>query len=123
LVSQHSSPSLVDTIVILMQYLDDTPLILESDASFDLVISCPFQKIVEKLVMPMQSLVDPNLLLESDKSKEVTLSMQYLVNATLILGGDAYFNHVLIISSYVPCKKDHSTLSEYAPSKFYGGFI
>jgi hypothetical protein len=49
----------------------------------------------------MKSLVDITLLLESDKSKEVTLPMQSLANPNLILGGDAYFDHVLIISSSV----------------------
>ena len=34
----------------------------------------------------MQSSVDPTLPLESDKSKEVTFSMQYYANPTLVLG-------------------------------------
>jgi hypothetical protein len=54
---------------------------------------------IEEVVTPMQSSFDPTLLLESDKSKEVTLSMKYSANPTLLFGGDAYFNHVLIISS------------------------
>jgi hypothetical protein len=49
----------------------------------------------------MQSSVDPTLLLESDKSKEVALPMQSLVNLTLLLGGDASFDHVLRIYSPV----------------------
>ena len=50
----------------------------------------------------MKYLVDPTLLLESEKYKEVTLSMPSSVNPTLILGGDASFNHVLRISSSIP---------------------
>ena len=50
----------------------------------------------------MQSSVDPILLLESDKYKEVTLSMQSSINPTLLFGGDASFDHLLNISSYVP---------------------
>jgi hypothetical protein len=55
--------------------------------------------------MSMQSSANPTLLLESDKSKEVTLPMQYLVNPSLILGGDVSFDHVLRISSHVPSEK------------------
>jgi hypothetical protein len=49
--------------------------------------------------------------LESDKSKEVTLSMQSSSNPTLILGGDASFDHVLTISNSVPSKQGSIPLS------------
>ena len=51
MVSQHSIPSLVDTTVMSMQYLADTPFPLGVDASFDLVISHPIQP----MLMSMQS--------------------------------------------------------------------
>jgi hypothetical protein len=49
--------------------------------------------------------------LESDKSKEVTFPMQSLVNTTLLLGGDASFDHVLSIFGYVPPKQGSIPLS------------
>jgi hypothetical protein len=102
LVSQHASPFLVDTTVIPMQSSVETPLLLGGDVSLDLFVSHSIQP----MAVSMQSSVDPTLLLESDKSKEVTLSMQSLVNTTLLLGGDASFDHVLIISSYVPSEQE-----------------
>jgi hypothetical protein len=59
----------------------------------------------------MQSSVDPALLMESDKSKEVTLPMHSSINPTLLLGGDESFDHVLIISSYVPSTQGSIPLS------------
>jgi hypothetical protein len=97
-----SQPSLVDTVVMPMQYLVDTPLPLGADASIDLVVSHPIQPTVQEVVVLMQYSVDPNLLLESDKPKEVKLPMQSLTNPTLLLEGDVSFDHVLIISSSVP---------------------
>jgi hypothetical protein len=79
--------------------------------SLDHVVSHPLQPTVEEVVVSMQSSVDPTLLLESDQSKEVTLSMQYLANPTLLLGGDAFFNHVLSISSSVPSEQGSIPLS------------
>jgi hypothetical protein len=46
LVSQHSNPSLVDTLVMSMKYSADTPLLLGGDASLDLVVSHPIQPII-----------------------------------------------------------------------------
>jgi hypothetical protein len=43
--------------------------------------------------------------------EEVVVLMQYLVNPTLLLGGDSYFNHVLNISSYVPSEQGIIPLS------------
>jgi len=59
----------------------------------------------------MQSSVDPTLLLESYKSKEVTLPMKSSTNPTLILGGDASFDHVHSISSSIPSKQGIIPLS------------
>jgi hypothetical protein len=100
--SLASQPSLVDTIVMPMQYLADTHLPLGDDASLDLDISHHIQPMVEEVVMPMQSSANPTLLLESDKPKEVTLSMQYSVNPTLLLEGNASYDHVLSISISLP---------------------
>jgi hypothetical protein len=100
--SLASQPSLVDTRVMLMQFLVDTSLPLGDDASLDLVVSHPVQPTVEEVVVLMQSSVDPTLLLESDKPKEVTSPMQCSVNPTLLLEGDASFDHVLSISSSIP---------------------
>jgi hypothetical protein len=63
------------------------------------------------VVVLMQYSVDPTLLLESDKSKEVRLLMQCLANPTLLLVGDMSFDHVLIISSYVPSEQGTTPLS------------
>jgi hypothetical protein len=49
-----------------MQYLADTTLVLEGDASLDHVVLHPIQPLVEEVVVLMQSLDDPTLLLESD---------------------------------------------------------
>jgi hypothetical protein len=111
LVSQHSNPSLVDSVVVPMQYSTDTTLILGGDASLDHVVLHPVQPTVEEVVMLMQSLVDPTLLLESDKSKEVTLPMQSSVNPTLLLWSDASFDHVLNISSHIPYEQGRNPLS------------
>jgi hypothetical protein len=109
--SLASQTSLVDTTIMPMQYLADTSLPLGDDASLDLVVSHPIQPTVEEVVMPMQSSVDPTLLLESDKLKEVTLLMKYLVNPTLLFKGDASFDHVLSISSFVPSSLGRIPLS------------
>jgi hypothetical protein len=55
----HSSPSLVDTMVVPMQYSADTPLLLGGDASLDLVVSHP----VQPLVVSMQYSTDTTLFL------------------------------------------------------------
>jgi hypothetical protein len=85
LVSQHSNPSLVDTSFILMQYLVDTTLIFGCDSSLDHVVSHHVQPIV--------------------------VSIQPSIKPTLLLGGDASFNHVLRISSFVPFEKGSIPLS------------
>jgi hypothetical protein len=111
LVSQQSKPSLVDALVVPMQSSSSTTLLLGIDASLDHVVSHSIQPMVEEVVMSIQSSVDPNILLESDNSKEVTLFMPSLANPTLLLGGDASFNHVLRISSYVPSEQGGIPLS------------
>jgi hypothetical protein len=107
----HVVSHLIQPVIVPMQSSADTTNVLASDVSLDHVVSHPIQPTVEEVVMPMQSSVDPTLLLESDKSKEVTLPMQSLANPTLLLGGDASFDHVLIISSYVPSEKGSIPLS------------
>jgi hypothetical protein len=102
---------LVQPAVVLMQSLINTTPICRGDASLDLVVAHPLQPRIEEVVVLMRSLVDPTLLLESDKPKEVTLSMQSLVNPTLLLEGDASFDHVLIISSFVPSSLRSISLS------------
>jgi hypothetical protein len=115
MVSQLSIPSLVYTTVMLMQSSAETPFPLGVDVSFDLVVSHPiqlvimsmqystdtspmfggdesldlvfshsFQPMVEEVVISMQYLIDPTLLSESDKSKEVVVSMKFLVDPTLL---------------------------------------
>jgi hypothetical protein len=73
--SQHSNPSLVDTMGMLMQSSTKTTPIFWGDVSLDLVVLHPIQPTVEEVVVSMQSLIDPTLILESDKSKEVILLM------------------------------------------------
>jgi hypothetical protein len=69
LVSQHSVSHVVDTMVMSMQSLADTPLTLGVDASLDLVVS---------------HLVQPTV-----------LSMQYPTDTTPIFGGDASLDLVV----------------------------
>jgi hypothetical protein len=95
--SHHLQP----TVLFRKSSADTTP-ICGGYLSLDHVVSHPIQPMVEEVVMSMQYSVDSTLIVESDKSKEVTLSMKYSVKPTLIFGGDAYFDHVLIISSHVP---------------------
>jgi hypothetical protein len=65
LVFQPSNPYLVDTVVVPMQYLTDTPILLRVNVSFDLVVSHPIQPMI--------------------------ILMQYLDDTPLILRGDAFF--------------------------------
>jgi hypothetical protein len=62
LVSQHSSPYLVDTKVMHMQSSADTTPIFLGDASLDLDLSYPIQPKVKEVVMLMKYLVDPTLI-------------------------------------------------------------
>jgi hypothetical protein len=73
MVSPHYVISLVDTIVMLMQSLDETPFPLGVDASFDLVVSHPVQLVV--------------------------MSMHYLTNTSPMFGGDASLD--LVVSHIV----------------------
>jgi hypothetical protein len=70
LVSQHSSPSLVDTVVMPMQYSADTTLILGGDASLDLVVSHP----VQPMVVSMQSSTDTTPIFGGDASLDLVVS-------------------------------------------------
>jgi hypothetical protein len=55
------------------------------------MFSHPIQLMVEEVVMSMQSLVDPTLLLESDESTKVVSSMQSLIDPTPLSGSDVSF--------------------------------
>jgi hypothetical protein len=122
-VSQQPIQSLVDEVVMSMQYSVDTTLILGGDASLDHVVSHPIQPMVEEVVMPMQSLVDPTLLLESDESTKVVSLMQSSVDPTLLSGSDASFDYVFSISSLVPSEQGGNPLSLSTPSKSWDGFL
>jgi hypothetical protein len=110
----HVVSHLIQQAIASMQYSAETTSIFRGDASLDHVFSHPFQPTVKEVVMLMQYSVDPTLLVKSDKPKEVTLLMQSSVNPTLLLGGDAYFNHVLSISSHVPFEQGSIPLSSSA---------
>jgi hypothetical protein len=64
----------------LMKSSTNNTLIFWGDAPFDLVISHPIQPMVEEVVVSIQYLIDPTLLLESDKSKEVIVTHQNYSN-------------------------------------------
>jgi hypothetical protein len=97
LVSQHSNPSLVDTMVMSMQYSADTTLLFWGDASLDLVVSHH----VQPTVVSMQSSTDTTPIFGGDASldlvvshpiqpmvEEVVMSMQSSVDPTLLLESD-----------------------------------
>jgi hypothetical protein len=65
----HVSSHPVQPTIVFMQSSTNTTPVLGSDASLDHVVSHPIQPKVEEVVLSMQYLVDPTLLLESDKSK------------------------------------------------------
>jgi hypothetical protein len=92
-----SQPSLVDTMVMPMQSLADTPLPLGVDASLDLVVSHP----VQPTVMSMQYSTDTTPIFGSDASldlvvshpiqptiEEVVMPMKYLTDPTILLESD-----------------------------------
>jgi hypothetical protein len=94
MVSQHSIPSLVDTTIMPMQSLADTPFPLGVDASFDLVVSHP----VETVIMSMQYLTETSLMFGSDASLDLVvshlvqptvMSMQSSTDNTPVFWGDA----------------------------------
>jgi hypothetical protein len=61
---------------------------------------------VEEVVISMQYLIDPTLLLESDKSKEVVAPMQFLVDPSLLVLVLYLLCHVLSISITSPSKQE-----------------
>jgi hypothetical protein len=92
-----SQYSLVDTIVMSMKSLADTPLPLGDDASLDLVVLHP----VQPVVVLMQYLIETTPMFWGDASldlidshhvqpmvEEVVMLMQYLVDPTLLLKSD-----------------------------------
>jgi hypothetical protein len=104
MVSQHSIPSLVDTIVMLMQSLVDTSFPLGVDASFHLVVSHP----VQPMVLSMQSSTDTSPMFSGNVSLDLVVShivqpmvvsMQSSTNNTPIFGGDASLD--LVVSHIV----------------------
>jgi hypothetical protein len=97
LVSQHYSPSLVDTAIMSMQSSAYTPLPFGGDASLDLVVSHP----VQPVVMFMQYSTDTTHVFGGDASldlvvshpfqptvEEVVVSMESLINPILLLESD-----------------------------------
>jgi hypothetical protein len=92
-VSHISEP----TIVSMKSLTDNTP-IFWGDAPLDLVVSHHIQQMVEEVVVSMQCLINPTLLLESDKYKEVIAPMQFLVDPTLLVLVLYLLCHVLSIS-------------------------
>jgi hypothetical protein len=97
------------TIVLMQSSTDNTP-IFWGDAPLDLVVSHPIQPMVEEVVISMQSLINPTLLLESEKSKEVVTPMQLLVDPTLLVLVLYLLCHVLSISITSPSEQERVLL-------------
>jgi hypothetical protein len=96
--------------IVLMQSSTDNTPIISGDAPLDLVVSHPIQPMVEEVVISMQYLIEPTLLLQSDKSKEVVVPMQFLVNPTLLVLVLYLLCHVLSISSISPSEQERVLL-------------
>jgi hypothetical protein len=79
MVSQHYAPSLVDTTVMPMQSLADTPFPLGVDVSLDLVIS----HLVQTVIVSMQSSTDTSPMFGGDKPLDLVVS--HLVQPTVVL--------------------------------------
>jgi hypothetical protein len=88
-VSPHPISTLIDIEVMPMKSSPDHTPIVKGDVSPISVIVHPLQPMVEELVIPVQPLVNPTLLLE----------------------GDASFNHVVSISDTTPFEKERVLLS------------
>jgi hypothetical protein len=97
--------------VVLMQSSTNTTLILGGDAYLDHFSLHSIQLVVEEVVIFMQYSVVPTLLLESDESTKVVSSMQTLVDPSPVLGSDASFDYVFIISNSVPFEQGGIPLS------------
>jgi hypothetical protein len=110
LVSQHSSPSLVDTAIVIMQSSDDTPLILGGDAYLDLIVS----HFVQPTIVSMQSSAETTHVFGGDASldlivshpiqptiEEVVVPMKSLVDPTLLLESDKSKEVTLSMQSLV----------------------
>jgi hypothetical protein len=61
---------------------------------------------VEEVVISMQYLIDPTLLLVSDKSKEAAALMQFLVNPALLVLVLYLLSHVLSSSITSPSEQE-----------------
>jgi hypothetical protein len=94
MVSHHSVPSLVDTIVTPMQSSADTPFPLGVDVSFDLVVS----HLVQPMVVSMQYSTETSPMFGGDASLDLVVShlvhptvvsKQSSTDNTLVLGGDS----------------------------------
>jgi hypothetical protein len=125
--SLASQPSLVDTFVILMQYLADTHIPLWVDASLDLLVS----HLVQRAVVYMQSSTDTTPIFGGDESldlvvshpiqlmvEEVVTPMQFLVDSTLLVLVLYLIYHVLSISSPAPFEQERFLLSLQFLEKF-----
>jgi hypothetical protein len=77
-VSPHSVPCMVDTTVMSMQSLANTPFPLWFDASFDLVVSHPIQPVV----VSMQSSTDISPMFGGDVSLDLVVS--HLIQPTVV---------------------------------------
>jgi hypothetical protein len=89
MVSPYPVSLLIDTTVMTMQSSPYHTPIIKGDVSPIPIIMNPIQPRVEEVVVPVQSLVNPTLLLE----------------------GDASFNHVIIISDTAPSEQERVLLS------------
>jgi hypothetical protein len=96
--------------VMSMQSSIENTSIFWVDAPLDLIVSHPIQPMVEELVISMQSLINLTLLLESDKSKEVIVPMQFLVDSTLLVLVIYLLCHVLINSITSPSEQERVLL-------------
>jgi hypothetical protein len=120
LVSPHSIPSFIDTIVMPMKSSDDTPLPLGVDASIDLVVSHPAQP----MVVSMQSSTNTTPIFRSDVSldlfsshpiqpmvEEVVAPMQFYVDPIFLVLVLYLLYYVIRIYDIAPSKQERVLLS------------
>jgi hypothetical protein len=101
---------IVQPMVVSMQSSTENTHVFWGDSPLDLVVSHHIQPMVEEVVVSMQYLIDPTLLSKSDKSKEVVVPMQFLVDPTLLLLVLYLLCHVLNISITSPFEKERVLL-------------
>jgi hypothetical protein len=101
---------IVQPMVMSMQYLTENTPVFWGDVPLDLVFLHPIQPMVEELVVSMQYLIEPTLLSESDKSKEAFTPMQFLVDPALLVLVLHLLCHVLSISITSPSELERFLL-------------